>query len=93
MYPKFLNQNHAVRALILLLLLTVAHASFADVTVEQISKSKDIATYQMIEWQIDFDAAYENPFDPDQVKVDAQIQTPSLWWGGRLGPCSVPKNL
>ncbi|MAX27430.1 MAG: hypothetical protein CMJ19_23275 [Phycisphaeraceae bacterium] len=77
MYPKFLNQNHAVRALILLLLLTVAHASFADVTVEQISKSKDIATYQMIEWQIDFDAAYENPFDPDQVKVDAQIQTPS----------------
>ncbi len=73
-----LKQSQSVRTLILLLLLAVSHSTMAaDVSVSTISKHSDAAVFKMVEWQIDFDGDYDNPFDSDLVKVDAHFQTPS----------------
>lgn len=35
------------------------------------------ATFQKLELQFELDAAYDNPFDPDDIKVEAEITLPS----------------
>ncbi len=39
--------------------------------------AKQLRRYETLEVGVDLDAAYDNPFDPDQIAVDAEIVSPS----------------
>ncbi len=39
--------------------------------------TKQLRCYETLTVRVDLDATYDNPFDPDQVAVDAEIVTPS----------------
>lgn len=75
------------------LIVTVAPTgapSLASVRLSQISPTtRPIATYDLIEWRVELDRSYDNPFDPEQIAVDATftapdgktLRVPGFWCG------------
>jgi hypothetical protein len=62
----------------------------ASVRVSQISPTtRPIATFDLIEWRVELDRSYDNPFDPEQIAVDATftapdgktLRVPAFWCG------------
>ena len=37
----------------------------------------EVRLYELMEFTVDLDATYDNPFDPDQIALDAEFRTPS----------------
>jgi hypothetical protein len=74
-------QNATTIPAILTVLLACAmcHADETRVTVQPNQRATTIGTYQISEWIIDPGRTYDNPFDPDQISIDATFTGP----GGR----------
>ncbi|RAJ02362.1 uncharacterized protein DUF5060 [Chitinophaga skermanii] len=62
-------------AFFLLLVLNLLHA---QPTIQRTQLlTKNIVQFEKMEWQIDLQAQFDNPFDQQQVKLDVQLVSPS----------------
>ena len=65
------------------------------VTVRQVSPAGQPRTYQLVEWEARLGRTYDNPFDPDEIALDATFTGPQGqtlvmpgFWAGAAGPAA-----
>ena len=85
--PSFLNQLRASLFFCLLLLLPACLQAAPTVAVHALP-SPGLAAYGLAEWTVTLNQAYTNPFDPDEIAVDAvftgphtqTLRLPGFWY-------------
>ena len=78
-------------------LVVVAGPALADVSVQPLGKLEQLSTFQRVEFRVELDTKYDNPFDPDEIAVDASftgpekrhVVAPAFWMKTRGQPESA----
>src|SRR5262245_59459108 len=67
-------------------------ASAQTLDVHAVTALERPLTYQRLEWRVDPGKSYDNPFDPDQIAIDAKLNGPDgkafvvpAFWNGPAG--------
>jgi hypothetical protein len=63
-------------ALVTVLIFAACAVARADMRVTAKSSLDGAKTYQRLEWSVELDRIYANPFDPDQIAIDATFAGP-----------------
>src|SRR5688500_15815887 len=80
--PAPLLVQHGTRLAMLAVLLSpdlMTAGGSADrrvVRVEPLQPLERVTTFQRLEWRVTLDRSYENPFDPDEIAIDAAFIAP-----------------
>src|SRR5688500_5461907 len=105
--PAPLLVQHGTRLAMLAVLLSpdlVTAGGSADrrvVRVDPLQALERVTAFQRLEWRITLDRSYENPFDPDEIAIDAAFVAPDgrtfvvpAFWMGQSNaiPATAPAN-
>src|SRR5688572_6549865 len=103
--PAPLLVQHGTRLAMLAVLLSpdlVTAGGSADrrmVRVDPLQPLERVTAFQRLEWRVTLDRSYENPFDPDEIAIDAAFVAPdgrtfvvpAFWMGqSNVTPATVP---